>query len=351
MDKDRKEQIPSLLANALQAAKEHGLGFEIVELEPIVGPNRAAALLRVIVGPHQGFYTAELRAGVRPAALGATLLQLERLGPQALLVTDYVTPQVAEVLKNRQIAFVDGAGNAYLKQPNFLIWVTGRKPATTATTPRPGRAFQPNGLQVLFTLLCNPAEANAPLRKIARMAGVAHGTAGVAMKDLADQGFITELKGKRGTRRLHQCPRLLDQWTDAYIRLLRPRNLIGRYYVPAIDDWRTWNLDETKAQWGGEPAAALLTEYLIPGELTIYTEKLPGRLAAMKRFAREPGPGHKVPVEVRRRFWNFDEADHAKQVVPPPLVYADLLATTDARCIEAAKIIRDNHVARLFSDG
>ncbi|MBC3833208.1 hypothetical protein H8K33_16990 [Undibacterium amnicola] len=37
-------------------------------------------------------------------------------------------------------------------------------------------------------------------------------------------------------------------------------------------------------------------------------------------------------------------------MVPPLLVYADLMATGDARCIETAKMIYDEHVARLLAE-
>ena len=56
-------------------------------------------------------------------------------------------------------------------------------------------------------------------------------------------------------------------------------------------------------------------------------------------------------VEVRRRFWKLEKADVQKEVVPPVLVYADLVATADARCLEVARMIRDTHVARLLGEG
>jgi hypothetical protein len=55
-------------------------------------------------------------------------------------------------------------------------------------------------------------------------------------------------------------------------------------------------------------------------------------------------------VEVHRRFWNFPGEPEHDNLVPPLLVYADLLATGDARCIETAKMIYETHVARLFTE-
>jgi hypothetical protein len=181
------------------------------------------------------------------------------------------------------------------------------------------------------------------------MAGVAHGTVGWVMPDLQQLGYVHDLNGKRGTRRLFEPERLLGQWTDAYARALRPRTLLGRYHVPAMEGWKDWPLAEHGALWGGEPAAALLTDYLRPGELTLYAEKLPGLLAARQKFMKEPAPGQAAIVEVRKRFWNFPGDPQHVNLAPPLLVYADLLATGDARCIDTAKMIYDAYVVRLFT--
>ncbi len=274
---------------------------------------------------------------------------MDRLGQPAMLITDYVAPDLADALKERGIPFLDAAGNAYIKQANLLIWIKGQKPAAKATVIPAGRAFQPTGLQVIFTLLCNPQAINLPYRELAKMAGVAHGTVGWVIPDLQQLGFVRDLQGKRGTRRLFEHERLLNQWADAYARVLRPRTLIGRYYVAGFEGWKNWPIAEYGALWGGEPAAAMLTEYLRPGELTLYAEKMPGLLAARQKFMKEAGPRHTAVVEVRKRFWNFPGDPEHGNMVPPLLVYADLLATGDARCIETAKMIYDVHVARLFT--
>jgi hypothetical protein len=134
--------------------------------------------------------------------LGIALQRLERLGKKALLITDYVTPALADELKAHRIAFLDTAGNAYIEDGALLIWVKGQKRQKPNTPYVAGRAFQPTGLQILFTLLCNPGAVNRPYRDLGKMAGVAHGTVGWVIPDLQQQGFVRDLNGKRGTRRL-----------------------------------------------------------------------------------------------------------------------------------------------------
>ena len=49
---------------------------------------------------------------------------------------------------------------------------------------------------------------------------------------------------------------------------------------------------------GRRGGGALRTEYLRPGELTIYADKVPVPLAVQHRFLSEPRPGHTMIVEV-----------------------------------------------------
>ena len=336
----------NLLHAALAAVR--GLGLDAA-LEPARGQRAADAVVRLGLRGEGQRYVVEVKRQLRPANLGAALHQLDRQadlhGLPGLLVADHITPDMAETLRQQGRAFLDAAGNAYVRQAAALVWVTGRKPVAKTMALPLGRAFQPTGLQVLFALLCHPEWVNLPYRELARRAGVAHGTVGWVMPDLQQQRFVTEIKGKRGTRRLYETERLLALWVDAYARQLRPRTLLGRYYVATLDGWQDWPLADHAAQWGGEPAAALLTQYLKPGELTLYADKLPGLLAGKYRFVKVPEVGHQAVVEVRRRFWNFPQGD-GETCVPPVLVYADLLATGDARCMETAKRLYEEYVVR-----
>lgn len=329
-----------ILANAIEAAKALGLDVEIVEREPPTAEPHIGALLRLRFGGQEIQYAAEIKRGLRPATLGAVLHQLDRLGQPALLVTDYVTPPLADTLRERGVAFLDTAGNAYLHQPPLLVWVKGQRPTVTlAATGAQGRAFQAKGLQVLFALLCLPNLVDRPYREIARLAGVAHGTIGWVMTNLAEEGFLTDL-GKAG-RRLHNRRRLLDVWVEAYARTLRPKLLLGRFIAPEPDWWETLDAGHYGVLFGAEPAAARLTRYLRPGVTTLYTKQIPAHLIADHRLRKDPTGD----VEVRKRFWTFEQAGEHPDLVPPVLIYADLLATGDARCMEAARRVYDDHMA------
>lgn len=337
-----------LINRAITIARAHGLELELVALEPRAGTQHADAAVELRVGNERTRYLVEVKKGLRPAMLGAVLLQLqerERLGQPVMLVTDYVTPQLAETLKERRVAFLDTAGNAYINAPPVLVWVKGERPVQTAQADAAGgRAVQGKGLKVVFTLLCEPGWVDRPYREIAQLAGVAHGTVGWVMADLDTMGFLIQLQGQR---RLRNRRRLLDMWVEAYARALRPKLLLGRYRAPHRNWWEEATIEEYGLQLGAEPAAAKLDGYLKPGVATFYGKGIPGRFIADHQLRTDP----EGDVELRERFWEFEYEWPWPQLVPPVLIYADLLALGDARCVEAAKRIYEKHLARLFEQG
>lgn len=82
---------------------------------------------------------------------------------------------------------------------------------------------------------------------------------------------------------------------------------------------------------GGEGAAARLTHHLRPETLTFFGEELNPRFQVDYHLKADPAG----EVEILYRFWNFNYKDPA--LAPSLLVYADLLAIGDARCLETAK--------------
>jgi hypothetical protein len=266
------------------------------------------------------------------------LQQLERLGEQGLLVTDYVTPPLADALRARHIAFIDTAGNAYLDRPPLLVWVKGQRPAGRDIPRQMGRAFQASGLQVIFAFLCRREFVDRPYREIARLAAVAHGTVGWVMAELPKLGFVADVGHKR---RLLQPERLLQQWVEAYARTLRPKLVLGRFKAERLDWWETVDPLKYGLTMGGEGAAARLTRHLRPGTLTFFGKKAEPRFLLDHHLRTDPDG----EVEILRRFWNFDNEDPA--LSPTVLVYADLLAIGDARCLETAKRLYDGILAQL----
>ncbi|SRR5581483_738663 len=343
------ETEATLIDRATQELQD--LGLKVVVLKEPRGTKgvRADAWLRIGKGKEATDYLVEAKRTVTPATVGVIVAQLRdrtaTAGRIALLVTDYLTAPVAEKLRAQHQQFADAAGNAYLEGPGLLVYVVGRKPLPVHGGKRTGKTFTVNGLKVLFALLCDPEVATAPHRTIAAAAGVALGAVPGVLGELQDAGHLL-VAGKN--RRLNATKRLLDEWALAYARRLRPRTKVATYQTPNFATWKEWRIDPEQVRWGGEPAANLLVRHLKPGVLTLYAEKLPPKLMIEQRLV--PAALIQPPyVEVRKPFWGKAlKPDARANTVPPVLVYGDLLATGDGRCIETARMIYDRYLARLL---
>jgi hypothetical protein len=339
------------LARGVEALKGFGLTVEHAA-KPKAG-EAADAWLRVGRGRNRTLYAAMVRKRLVPAALGPMLHPLARTKGQVMLIADYVTPPVALRLREKGVAFVDAVGNAWIEQPGLVLWHTGNKPVRTPKAGQAVRVFQPAGIQVVFALLCDPGRVNAPVREIAEMAGVAHGTVGRILDDLRRMGHVVELgrregaRGRARQRRLLQRRRLLDLWVEAYAQVLRPR-LDPRRYRPlnatTPDWWKKATYRELGAWLGGEGAAEMVTRYLKPQDITIYADD---RTAFLKKHRLVVDP--QGPVILLDRFWHFNHEWEFPDVVPPLLIYADLLATGDDRCRETAGMVYDKYLAKTIA--
>ncbi|WP_161810631.1 type IV toxin-antitoxin system AbiEi family antitoxin [Steroidobacter agaridevorans] len=312
--------------------------------------ERIDAWLRVTKDKRHVDYAVEVKQQVTPQTLGAVVTQLEQWGKLTkkppLLAAPYITPPVGDRLMALKQQFVDAAGNAYLDAPGMFVLITGRKPDKTTLPEKPVDAFTAASLKTLFAFICKPALAAAPYREIAVAANV---SLGVLPGVLAGLQQAEHLYIMGNSRKLIATRRLLDAWSLAYASKLRPKQLMRTLVTPAFASWRKWDLQADRAAWGGEPAAALLTKHLEPGVLTLYAGKPPARLMVEHRMSTAShGTDHNL-VEIRKPFWG-DIAWHEKPwvTVPPALVYADLLATGDARCIESAQMIYEDILARSF---
>jgi hypothetical protein len=272
----------------------------------------------------------------------AAVSQIKKQHHSAALVSAYVNPSQADKLRQLGIEFFDTAGNASFQQKGLRVFITGRKPQATKSLGRPARAFNPTGSRLVFALLCQPGLENKSYREIAKEAGISLGAVNWIMNDLKSLGHLADF-GARG-RRLVNKKELLKRWISAYPEQLRPKLIIGRFRTRHAHDWWKKAQLPSDAFWGGEIAAQLLTKYLRPETVTIYSESNLPKMQAQYGLQRDPNGG----VELLRRFWKFDLWDEKNlQTAPPLLVYADLVSTADDRNLETAGIIYEQYIARL----
>lgn len=341
---NRVTKLDQKLLDEALLAVERETGLRLI-YEPEVNDQVADAVVTIPLTNQKVFV--EIKRWAQQANIGAIINQIKNLPGPGILAADYVNPKMAQTLRAKNVQFLDTAGNAFINQDPIYIFVTGNK--RDALNPLEiqdsNRAFEPTGLKVVFAFLCNPTLANENYREIATQAGVAQGTVGWVVKGLKELGYIIDL-GKRG-RRLTNYKKLFERWVETYPEKLKPKLYLGEFEANDPDWWKGLELKTNQATWGGEIAAAYYTNYLKPQDATIYVweeyKKQILMTARLKKAADKHGTKENF-VKLYQPFWPTAGEQHP--YTHPILTYADLVATGDARNIETARLIYDEHIVQ-----
>lgn len=276
------------------------------------------------------------------ASAGAVLQMLrDRAATMPLLIVGpRVNAKSADMMRNRGIWFVDGAGNAFLRDAGLLVDVRGRRAEPglgvieRVQSDAVANPFTPKRARVVFALLADPELVDAPFRTIAQRAGVSLGIAKQAIDALQSVGFVEQLGSRR---RLIRGSELLDLWSSTYPGGLGRSNriFVGR------GDVRSWSLPTAMtAAISGEQAVPQLIRN--PESLVVYivdgdrAEDVLRELIFQNRWRSDPHGN----IIVRDLFWRDLPPLAGHGTAPAPLVYADLLASQEPRQLEVAREIR-----------
>ncbi|HSZ26468.1 MAG TPA: type IV toxin-antitoxin system AbiEi family antitoxin [Cytophagaceae bacterium] len=262
------------------------------------------------------------------------LLEMKKKFAPLMVIAEKIFPKIKEEFRHHHIAYLETNGNIYFKERDRLVWIDANKPLPKEKE-KGNLAFNKTGLKVVFLFLINEEYLNMPYRKIAKLTETALGNIKNVITGLKEQKYIIKLNEDQN--KLTNKEALLDKWVNAYEERLKPVLEIGTFRFLKEEDFYQWKkipLNPTKTCWGGEPAGDLLTDYLNPEILTLYTTETRNELMKNYRLI----PDEKGNVKVNEKFWQYDE-ENANHVAPPLLVYADLINTRNERCIETAKKI------------
>ena len=333
-----KEILHKLLENNMVST---GIEARWLILEPGKEELEIDGELELVIANKKIRFFAEVKNDVKNYQL-EQILRLAQKHKPLLVIAKRIFPKIREALRKHEIAYIEENGNFFLKYGDTHIWIDGQKPLDV-DKEKTNRAFTKTGLKVIFEFLLDEGLINAPYREIARKTKAGLGNMNYVMNGLKDEGFLVLMDKKH--YRLVNKKQLLEKWIALYPQKLKPTLRIGKYRFLKTDDfinWKNLKLQPMKTWWGGEPAGDLLTHYLKPATLTLYTVELRDELIRHYRLI----PDENGQVEVFERFWDTNQVND--NLVPPILVYADLMNTGDARCVETAKKIYDDYLANQF---
>lgn len=343
-----------LLLDEVVAAFQASTGLPLALVKDPGGRGKAAGW-RLALTPEPGaperLYRPLLRQIDRAETLGAIKAELQEGPEPGVVVTPRLSAALARQCRAMDVPFLDGQGNAYLREPGVLILVMGQRqsqPGQGAAVRRAtGRAGTATGLQLVFALLSEPALFRATSQVLHQAAGVSLGTVPAVLGDLEQRGLLIRVGWGKGWQVRDWRP-LLDEWAQQYPLVLRPKLRSFRFRSPGQGQWwQEVNPADYGGQWGGEVAAALLGTVLKPQQSLLYLQPEAMRLG-LARLIREqglrPDPDGSGDVEVVEAFWSNERLGLSGATVPIPLVTADLLASLDSRNIEAAQELRSSWI-------
>ena len=303
--------------------------------------NDALDKIELIVNQNPLKFNAEVKNNLRAINLPLIFKLAQEKAP-LMIVADQIFPKIKEELRNHDIAYLETIGNIWLKIGETLLWIDANK-TLPEEKEKINRAFTKTGLKVVFDFLRNEALINAPYREIAQQTEIALGNVNYILNGLKEKGFL--IKINQDGFQLTNKKELLNTWIIKYAEKLKPELEIGTFRFLRDEDFANWKklpLKKGETWWGGEPAGNILTNYLKPAELTLYT--LEARNDLIKNYRLIPDPTGNV--KVFKKFWK--DIDLNENTVPALLTYADLINTGDHRCTETAQKIYDEFFTEKF---
>jgi len=282
------------------------------------------------------------KSEVRMTNIGVVLSQIEDarndFSKPIILISKYIASEVALIFKNKGINYIDSAGNTSIHASKLVVYIAGQKNSKASKTSQ-NRAFQEVGIKLLYNILTKPQNLNLSYRRLSEQVGISIGSVSNVINELEELNFILRTDNERILKNKEE---LLQRWIVAYNEVLRPRLLKKRMRFANNSIKETWktmfNTEESQESyfWGGEPAAALKTNYLRPYNFTIYTD------TNWKSFIKNYGliPDDSGEIEILQLFWKPDAISGI--TVSSLLIYTDLINSGDERNIETAKMIFNN---------
>lgn len=305
--------------------------------------QNADGAVELIINNNRILIPIEVKKELRKHQINQLLALKQRLGTETILViANTIYPNAKEELRHLNIAYLEVNGNVYLNIDNNIIWIEAQKPVRPEKETN--RAFTPTGLKVVFDIILEPDIINLTQREIANITKVGLGQINNVFRGLKEDRFL--IPKSKNEFILNRKEDLFQKWLNAFEERLKPKIQIGNFRFVKHEEFFKWNeliLNKNLTFWGGEPAGNLLTNYLEPATLILYTEENKQDLIKHLKLL----PDIEGNVNVYQKFWHTEWVN--TQIVPPELAYADLIFANNHRCRETAEKIYNEYIKNRFN--
>jgi hypothetical protein len=339
------------LETALGALAAETGAFSLVSLSPPAQhqthpawPPVFVAVLAPRAGGEPVTLAVEVRSRIYPAEalpLAETMAAARGAGTP-VLYAPAVSPRVAEICADRNVGFLDAAGNCRIPAPGFYLQVSGKKNVHTDTRPA-ADVFAPFSSRIIRVLLTAPRRG-WQVQELAREARVSLGLSSKVKQTLVREAFAVEAgRGRACALTVPQPGRLLEEWARHYksleVKEIQVRLGIDRARVEPFF-LETCRAHRVGYALTGAPAAALVLGVEGPEGLTAYVTDKINQVADHLR----PVASHGNRVTLRAAyddsvFWGARDIDRRK-VVSPLQLYLDLVGESGESDATAEAVLR-----------
>jgi hypothetical protein len=255
-----------------------------------------------------------------------------------VFIAENFSKNIKNELKANDISYIELSGNCYIKTETNFIYVIGNKRISSKKN-KPNRAFSKTGLKVILYYLTDEAEINIPSRDLAHHLQIGYSNIHYVNQGLKELKYL--ITKNKNTLVLDNRKELLNRWISNYEEKIKPTLLEGRYKFPDNENLKKWRNLKTgdNFQWGGEPAAAILTNNFDPKVFSIYTNE--PKSVLIKKYKLIPDESGYIFVYKPLHSFN---TSHYLNATHPILVYADLIISNESRNVEIANKIYEKFI-------
>lgn len=258
---------------------------------------------------------------------------------EAIFIAHSFTENAKKELRDNHISYIEMSGNCFIYKHPLYVFISGNKNDKQKSN-KTNRAFSKTGLKIIFAYLTSSESINLPIRGWASMLDIGYTNFHYVNQGLKDLKHL--IAKDANTMILDNKKELLERWIHHFEEKLKPSLLLGRFRFLDRANYKSWDtlqFKNTGTEWGGEPAAALLTGNLEPQVFTIYTAESKSDLINNYKIV----PDEQGDIYVYKNFFHYYPLVH-RYVVHPILVYADLMITGESRNMKTAKNIYEQYI-------
>ena len=149
----------------------------------------------------------EIKRDVHLSNLHSILHQLKQ-EKDGILVARYISNPGKKVFEENQVNYLEVSGNCHIDTSSgIFLHVKGEKQRENKKETK-HKAFNKNGIKLIYALLLDEQLINEPYRQMADMANISVSTVGGILKDLKSDNYILQIS--EGEKKLHNKGELLS---------------------------------------------------------------------------------------------------------------------------------------------